>query len=219
MRYLSIILAITAGSISLIACHSSTESSFDKIQKNSNKDRLYNQEIELIQGSKVAASNSINQPEFLHQYHLKSTWWNEAFDFLKTQDLRSLPPGKYIIDSGNVIATVWEGIPKSKDSVLWEAHKDFNDLQYIISGNVDMGITPFEDENKIVTEPYSAEEDIEHFVVQKGDKYYPADSTSYFIFSPKEIHRPAINISGNRTIKKIVIKVRVPDPYKQKRSN
>ena len=166
---------------------------------------------EWLDGLDITPNKSINQQEFSRQYHLKNTWWDEAFNFLKTHDLKTLAPGKYNIDSVNVFATVWEGIPKIKDSVLWEAHHDFNDLQYIISGKAEMGITPIDDPNVKITVPYSQEEDIEHFRVSGRNQYYLADSSTFFIFSPKEIHRPGILVDGDKSIKKIVIKVRVPE--------
>jgi len=165
---------------------------------------------EWLHGLDIAPNNSINKQEFSRQYHLKSTWWDEAFNFLKTQDLNALTPGNHVIDPGNVYAIVWEGVPKVKDSVLWEAHRNFNDLQYIIHGKAEMGITPIDNPNKKLTVPYIKEKDIEYFTVNAGDKYFPADSTTFFIFSPEEIHRPAIKVDGDNVIKKIVIKVRVP---------
>jgi YhcH/YjgK/YiaL family protein len=140
---------------------------------------------------------------------MNKLWWNEAFDFFNKHNLKTLPVGKYVVDSGNVFATVWEGMPKVKDSVMWEAHHDFNDLQYIITGTAEMGVAPIDDPDKTVTVPYIMDQDIAHYQVNAGDSYYKADSTTFFIFSPLEMHRPAIQ-STDRMIKKIVIKVRVP---------
>ena len=165
---------------------------------------------EWLHGLNLTPSETINSEEFSRQYHLDNTWWDEAFDYLKTQDLNSLEPGTYQIDSGNVYAIVWEGIPMVKDSVLWEAHRNFNDIQYIIHGKAEMGITAIDNPDKTVTVPYNAGGDIEHFTVSAGDQYYPADSTTFFIFTPLDMHRPGIQVEEGKPIKKIVIKVRVP---------
>lgn len=109
---------------------------------------------ELLDGLHFTPNNSINRQELSRQFQLNKSWWTEAFNYVKTQDLKTVAPGTYI-DSNNVIAIVWEGNPKIKDSVLWEAHKDFNDLQYIISGEVEMGIAPLDEPNKNVIAPYS----------------------------------------------------------------
>jgi len=72
-----------------------------------------------------------------------------------------------------------------------------------------MGISPVANPGAVVKIPYDPKTDTENFTVT-GEKYYDAEPGTYFIFSPLDIHRPAIKVKGYDTIKKIVIKVRVP---------
>ena len=160
-------------------------------------------------GLKLTPSASINQQEFFRQYRKNNTWWDEAFTFLKTKDLAQLKPGMYVIDSGNVIATVSEGPAKNIDNIKWEAHRNFNDLQYIIKGKVRMGVAPSADIRAAQIVPYTNSTDNMNFT-NEGGEYFDADPSTFFIFSPQEMHRPAIKVPGNNVIKKIVIKVRVP---------
>ena len=165
--------------------------------------------IESQNGLKLTPANSINQQEFFRQYRKNNTWWNEAFTFLKTKDLANLAPGVYVIDSGNVTATVSEGPSKKIDEVKWEAHRNFNDLQYIIKGKAQMGVAPSADPRGVISVPYSNTTDNENFT-NNGGEYFDADPNTFFIFSPEEMHRPSIKVDGYDVIKKIVIKVRVP---------
>ena len=165
--------------------------------------------IESKNGLKLTPSKSINQQEFFRQYRKDSTWWIEAFTFLKTKDLVNLEPGVYVIDSGNVTATVSEGPTKKIEDVKWEAHRNFNDLQYVIKGKAQMGVAPSADIRGVLVVPYSNTTDNENFTNEGGD-YYDADPNTFFIFSPQEMHRPSIKVDGFDVIKKIVIKVRVP---------
>ena len=199
-----LLMILTGSSIFLINCNSSTTSN---VASNEKTDQWYKNQ-EWLKGLKLTPHESINQAEFSKQYHKNATWWDEAFEFLKSQDLNQLAPGKYIIDSNNVIATVSEATPKGKDSTNWEAHRNFNDLQYIIKGKAKMGIASISDPGAKVTVPYTLA-DNETFSVDEG-KYYDAEPGTFFIFSPQEIHRPAFKVDGYDTIKKIVIKVRVP---------
>lgn len=157
----------------------------------------------------VTASNSINQEEFFRQYKKNPKYWDEAFEFFNNRDLVNLKPGTYVIDSGNVIATVVEGPTKNIQDIMWEAHKDFNDLQYVITGKASMGVAPVTDNAATVTIPYTHSSDIMHFTNDNG-QYYDADPGVFFIFSPQEMHRPAIRVPESNKIKRIVIKVRVP---------
>lgn len=120
-----------------------------------------------------------------------------------------MKPGDYVIDSGNVIAHIVEGTVKDIADIKWEAHRDFNDLQYIIKGKTKMGVASVDDREAVLTVPYTAEADVMHFTNNNG-QYYDAVPETFFIFSPQEMHRPAIKVAGNNTVKKIVIKVRVP---------
>ena len=160
-------------------------------------------------GLQLTPNKSINQEEFFRQYRKNNTWWDEAFTFLKTKDLEKLKPGVYVIDSGNVIATVSQGPAKKMEEVKWEAHRNFNDLQYIIKGKARMGVAPSADIRGTVIVPYTNATDNMNFT-NDGGEYFDADPSTFFIFSPQEMHRPAIKVPGSDVVKKIVIKVRVP---------
>ncbi len=189
----------------LINCNSSKHSN----ASTSNKDYEWFRNKVWLNGLQLAPHESINQQEFSKQYHTNKTWWDEAFNFLKTHDLADMKPGKYVIDSNNVIATITQLNPGEKDQVNWESHRNFNDLQYIIKGKVQMGVAALSSPTSIVKLPYDPKTDNENFTVT-GGKYYDAEPGTFFIFSPNEIHRPAFKVEGYNDIKKIVIKVRVP---------
>jgi len=179
-----------------------------KVNVNENFSDWFNT-IKSKNGLKLTPSKSINQQEFFRQYRKDSIWWTEAFTFLKTKDLAHLEPGVYVIDSGNVIATISEGPTKKLEDIKWEAHRNFNDLQYIIKGKAKMGVAPSADPRGVLIVPYSNTTDNENFT-NEGGEYYDADPGTFFIFSPQEMHRPAIKVDGYDVVKKIVIKVRVP---------
>ena len=204
-KFLVIIFFLTAIPALLINCNSSKSGK----SVNNNIDSEWYNKKEWLNGLQLTPHESINQEEFSRQYHANKIWWDEAFNFLKTHDLPNLDTGKYIIDTGNVFATVSELNPKNKDEVKWEAHRNFNDLQYIIKGKAEMGIASSSSPNAVVTMPYDPKTDNENFTVT-GEKYYDAEPGTFFIFSPKEMHRPAFKVDGYDNIKKIVIKVRVP---------
>ena len=162
-----------------------------------------------LNGLKLTPHLSINRQEFSSQYHLHPEWWDKAFEFLKNEDLVALAPGRYIIVPDHVIAFVADGPAREKEEVNWETHAAFNDLQYIISGKTFMGITSVSNPRVSVETPYNDRQDTETYVVEGGD-YYEAGPGTFFIFSPKEIHRPAFKADGYDTVKKILIKIRVP---------
>ncbi len=204
-RYL-LKLFLSIAAITLITNCTSSKSA--KESKNNDNVSKWYQNHEWLNGLQLTPHESINQQEFSKQYHKNKAWWDEAFHFLKTHDLANMKPGVYVIDSNNVTATITELNPKDKDQVNWEAHRNFNDLQYIIRGKAEMGIASLASPNSISKVPYDSKTDNANFTVT-GEKYYEAQPGTFFIFSPNEIHRPAFKIEGYNEIKKIVIKVRV----------
>ncbi len=205
-KFLLMMIAFVMALVSLVNCSSSKSAN----ESTSKKDSEWYQSKEWLNGLRLTPHESINQQEFSRQYHMHKTWWDEAFNFLKNHDLAEMKAGKYVIDSTNVFATVSKLNPNDKDQVKWEAHRNYNDLQYIIKGKAEMGIASSSSPNAVVTMTYDPKTDNENFTVT-GEKYYEAVPGTFFIFSPKEMHRPAFKVDGYNDIKKIVIKVRVPE--------
>lgn len=159
---------------------------------------------EWLGGLKLKPHSSVDVQEFAQQYHANKKYWDEAFAFLKNNDLTKLAPGKYPIDDDNVYASVTEDPTKDYDQSKWESHKKYIDLQYVISGEEKIGVTPVADVK--VTEPYDAAKDIAHY--SGTGKIYDAKPGTFFLFFPGTAHRPNITTGGNKRDKKIVIKIK-----------
>lgn len=157
-----------------------------------------------LSGLQLNPSESINQLEFEKLYKANSIWWDKAFEWLKTTDLDTIKPGTYTIDDGNVRAMVIEAPAPELDSVKWEFHKNFSDIQYIVKGKAKMGIGPVSEAT--VTETYDGTSDIGFGDIE--GEFYAAEPGTFFIFTPEDIHRPGIKVEGYDIVKKIVIKVR-----------
>jgi len=157
-----------------------------------------------LKGLQLKPHPSINQKEFEKQYRSYPKGWDMAFEWLKTNDLDTIEPGTYNIIGDSVRAIVSEGPAPAIDTVKWEAHRNFNDLQYIVKGKAKMGVSPVEEAT--VTEAYDPVNDVGFF--DAGGTYYTATPGTFFIFTPEEVHRPGIRIEGYDRVKKVVIKVR-----------
>jgi biofilm protein TabA len=159
---------------------------------------------EWLGGLELQPHPSTDVQEFARQYHANKKYWDEAFAFLKNHDLSKLPPGKYPIDGDNVYASVTEDPTKDYDKSAWESHRKYVDLQYVISGQEKIGVSPVA--NVKVTEPYNENKDVAHY--SGPGKIYDARPGTFFLFFPGTAHRPNITTGGNKTDKKIVIKIK-----------
>ncbi|MEW2921162.1 YhcH/YjgK/YiaL family protein [Muricauda sp. ANG21] len=160
-------------------------------------------------GLQLKPHKSIDKEELARQYCENSNWWDQAFEFLNSHNLEDLETGRYIIDEGNVMAYVSEGPTKDIGEIEWETHQNFNDLQYVVKGKAGMGVASLNNAEYSSTVAYNPKRDVENYNVENG-KFYVAKPGTFFIFSPRDIHRPAFRKKGHDTIKKILIKVRVP---------
>ncbi len=125
-----------------------------------------------------------------------------AFDFLRRADLATLEPGRYDVLGDSVFCLVSKGPGKTRDQAKLEAHKKYIDIQFVISGDEEMGWKPVQECNEI-SEPYSDEKDIMFFedAAQVWTKVPPG---SFIIFYPKDAHAPMV---GNGEIHKVVCKI------------
>ncbi len=159
---------------------------------------------EWLAGSQLQPHETINKATFARQYQLHKNYWDEAFAFLKDHDLWALAVGRYAIDSNNVYATVTENATKNVDSTKWESHRNYTDLQMVISGEEKIGVADITKLNTIM--PYDASKDVANYSGEGN--FYTAIPETYFLFFPSDAHRPNITTNGNKPDKKIVIKIR-----------
>ena len=156
-------------------------------------------------GINLKVSPTVDKIEFAKQYHANKAYWDAAFAFMRDKKLQDLPPGKYPIDGENVFATITYAPSKEFDQSAWESHRQYIDLQYVITGKEKIGISPLSEAT--VTRAYDEIRDGAKYTAD--GKYFIATPKEFFLFFPNDVHRPNIKVSGYDTVKKLVIKIRV----------
>lgn len=157
-----------------------------------------------LQGCQLKPHKSTNQQAFAKEYFGNKAVWDKTFQWLKSNDLNTLAPGRYVIEEGLSTATVSEAPAPELNNVKWEIHKNFNDIQYIIKGKALMGVVPVKDAK--VTEAYDSRRDVGFYEAEGS--FYSAEPGTFFIFTPDDVHRPGIKVDGFDTVKKVVVKVK-----------
>ena len=151
----------------------------------------------------------INAVTFAGQYHRNRKYWEEAFAFLRDHDLAALPAGRYAIDSDHVFATVTDDSTKDFDQTRWESHRNYIDLQCVITEKEKMGRYPVA--RATVVRAYDPARDIANY--DAPGEFFIVPAGSFMIFFPVDAHRPNITAGSRRVLeKKIVIKVQVAPP-------
>lgn len=142
--------------------------------------------------------------------------WEAAFAYLGSAAADTAALGEHeLLPGREVFAIVSRYEPRPADSCRFEAHRRYIDLQYLVSGTEDMGITVAAGLN--VIQPYSADADIEFYSPEGvGARYDRADPGRYYVFFPDDPHRPSMSPKSdtctadsvrNRTVRKVVVKI------------
>lgn len=130
--------------------------------------------------------------------------FDKAFAFLEKAVSENLPVGRYEIDGNRVFAFIQEY--ESKLDSSFEAHKNYIDIQFIISGTEVMKVADIS--QMTVSVPYV--EDVMFFDDKEKASVLVLGAGEYGIFFPWDTHKPGLCLDGKPgEVKKAVVKVRV----------
>lgn len=129
-----------------------------------------------------------------------------GFDFIERVVKENLAPGKYTLDGADVYASVQEYVTKP-DSEKMEGHRDYIDIQYIISGREYMECAELGSCETMT--PYNPDKDVEFFTCHGEKAKMEFGEGSFAIFFPRDIHKPGILLGTEGPVKKVVVKVKL----------
>ncbi len=128
----------------------------------------------------------------------------EGFEWIKNNDLKNMPDGRYEI-SDKLYANLQSYI--TKDDAPYEGHRDYIDIQYMVTGEELSGVTDYS--NCSTTENYNKEKDIEFLKCNTKEEFYKIKEGEFFVFFPQDAHKPALKIGENKKVKKVIVKVSI----------
>lgn len=127
--------------------------------------------------------------------------------FLATHDLAALPAGRIEIDGDDVYASVSDYDTHDPAPERFEAHREYVDLQLLVSGAERVGVAPRTPCQEVV-QAYDEGRDIE-FVRAEGTPV-PLFAGQFLVLFPHEAHQPGCHpASGPAHVRKIVVKMRI----------
>jgi biofilm protein TabA len=132
--------------------------------------------------------------------------YEKAVDFLKNTDLESLAPGKYEIDGKNVFANVTEYTTVPWEEAKYEAHHNYTDIQYMISGSETMTYARIDELAEKV--PYNDEKDVVFYDNENPGLKVVVKAGEYMIFNPWDGHKPKAAAGEPAMIKKVIVKIK-----------
>lgn len=148
---------------------------------------------------------SIDKKEFAIQYHRNKERWDTAFAFLMNENLSDLEVGNHELDGKDVFVKVTEYNSKNPEDVFYESHKNYTDIQFVVSGMEYIGRADLSTTTEKT--PYDEEKDIQFYHVSNSQNLVAKPDT-FFIFFQRDAHCPGIKVENNAPVKKMVIKVK-----------
>ncbi len=127
--------------------------------------------------------------------------------FFKDNEMTSLAVGRYEIDGDNIYVNVMEFDTQPENEKLAEVHRDYIDVQFLISGEEKICFALPCETNPIAKE-YDKESDAYLVEAMKGELSIIMKPKMFAIFLTEEPHKPGCIVSRSSSIKKAVVKVK-----------
>lgn len=130
----------------------------------------------------------------------------KMIEYLKANDFVNMEPGVYELQGKDLYVQVLDAETGSIEEKKPESHKDYLDIQFLVSGEEKLGFTPYSEKYEV--EEYIKERDLIFYKKVENEGFVHAVPGCISVFFPCDIHRPAVAANDPMTIRKVVIKVR-----------
>lgn len=124
-----------------------------------------------------------------------------AIDYIKNTDFSKLKDGKISITD-----SIWANLQTyiTKTDALFEAHRKYIDVQYIIEGIEYIGVSEYTDCVEEIK--YNDENDIE-FLRTNNNQNIEMLKGDFLILYPTDAHKPSVSINEPTKVRKLVVKI------------
>lgn len=139
-------------------------------------------------------------------YEPMNRYFSQAFEFLQNCKKQIPATGRYEINGEALYAVVQEYYTCPEEKLVWEAHRRYIDIQYVLMGSE--AIEWAELKKTIQCGSYNKEKDC----ILSGEELpfrssIRLEEGQFAIFYPKDLHKPKCQIDVPAPVKKIVVKV------------
>ena len=131
-----------------------------------------------------------------------------ALEYLRATDMRSVALGRHDLDGDHLFALVQEYTTRTADQCVWEAHRRYIDVQFVVTGAERMGIASLEQMRE--REAYDSARDVAFF--EPGSEFVTIRAGMFAIFGPEDVHSPCHVAGQPGLVRKVVVKAAVDGP-------
>lgn len=140
-------------------------------------------------------------------YHLPSRL-ARALEYLRATDMGAVTLGRHDLDGDHLFALVQEYTTRAAEACVWEAHRRYIDVQFVVTGTERMGVASLADMRE--REAYDAACDVAFF--EPGSEFVTIRAGMFAIFGPEDVHSPCHAAGQPGPVRKVVVKAAVDGP-------
>ena len=130
-----------------------------------------------------------------------------ALKYLKDTDFSGMLPGRYEVSRDEIITIINNYNTKDLADCRLEAHRRHIDIHFMAEGSELIGYSLFNEQ-----EPATEYDEENDFILYCGDKnYLRLEKNMFALFYPSDLHMPGIMVEKPALVKKVVVKVRIPE--------
>jgi len=146
----------------------------------------------------------LDKIENLHLYKSVNRSINTIIEFISTNNILEMKPGRYELDDKGNYFLINEYTTSNNYGDILEAHKKYLDLQFIVRGQE---VINYESKNsQLVDKEYDEVADY-LFYKKMATTQLHFNTGQFTIFFPDDLHMPAQILNNSSEVKKIVFKV------------
>jgi YhcH/YjgK/YiaL family protein len=129
----------------------------------------------------------------------------EGLKFLTENNFIQIDPGKFSLKDQLLYAMINDYETKPGEHCKLEAHRKYIDIQFMVSGEEQIGFTSLHDQKPV--EEYNQDKDVAFYVDEVS--IFTLNVGHFAIFFPDDLHQPGIMNSEISQVRKVVVKVAV----------
>ena len=177
-----------------------------KTKQEPSKEQRWFDEKKWLEGAVAFPDTGIDETIFASHYEKHPERWKKVFEFLKENNLSTLPLGKQSLGE-DVTVNVQEYMTREPGNEQLEGHKKYIDLQYVVDGCELQGYAKLATALEVVN-PYDEKRDVVHYKVPVIE-YHVVRPDHFTIFFPDDIHMTNIQYGEKAKVRKVVFKIAV----------
>jgi YhcH/YjgK/YiaL family protein len=138
------------------------------------------------------------------RYAVLGSPFKQAFDFLRTVDLATLPDGRHDLAGDALFVLPQRYHTKPQSDGFWEAHRRYIDIHFVFEGIERIGYAPL---HRLHLQSYDDERDLS--ILEGDGDFLTLTAGCFMLLWPEDAHMSGLQAGAASPVRKIVFKIAI----------